>query len=51
MKFFGAPRDLKLTYIIGPLQLDWHILIARVIGADGFDNGNSCEILNEYYRA
>lgn len=47
----GALRDIKLTYIIRPLQLDWHILIARIVGADGFDNGNGCEILNEYNRA
>lgn len=48
---FGASWILKPTYIIWPLQLDRHILIARVVGANGFDNGNGCEVLDEYYGA
>lgn len=40
-----------LTDVVGPLEFDRQILVARTIRLDGFDNGNSSDVLDEYHGA
>ena len=41
--------QLERTDVVGPFELERHVLVARVVAFDAFDYGERGEVLDEYY--